>query len=387
MDLHQVATINRAPSGARFVLYGDSRPAYAVYMCRVLILFCLLQAPLFAVTAGENSPLTLHDLRVSLDLSIDGAKVTYKATLHNPSEEAHDCLLTLPKHLVPKAQQDGYTLKVAGIARKPEQADDLQWNITFDAGQQLELTWACTLTPINLPHAHPQGIRAIRIAVGHMRGFAGLPGEVTLTVDSAGMPPELFKAREGDTEVIKQPVEAHLEDFTYEWYAETWDAKRKELLAVLKDFTPAQRTHLNRSYTVTLVHLADLYALQDKHIELADTCETLATLQQQGGRAITHCGPAAKWRKHVPWQLLRMRALTESGQEAQDAAREAKDFMRTLWAAYLLARDEPQPFDHFDRARHGNYWDYDWDRTRTLYADALELLGESEQAGIVRETE
>ena len=356
-------------------------------MCRLLILFCLLQAPLLAVTVGDDSPLTLNDLRVSLDLSTDDAKVTYRATLHNPGEEAHEGLLTLPKHLVPQAQQDGYTLKVAGIARKPEQGDDFRWNVTFNAGQQLELTWSYTLTPIDLPHAHPQGLRAIRIAVGHMRGFAGLPREVSLTVDSAGMPPELFKARDGDTEVVKQPVEAHLEDFTYEWYAETWDAKRKDLIAVLEDFTPAQLTHLNRSYTVTLVHLADLYALKDMHTELADVCKTLATLQQQGGRAITHCGPAAKWRRHVPWQLLRVHALTESGQEAQQAAREAKDFMATLWAAYLAAREEPQPFDHFDRARHGNYWDYDWDRTRALYAEALELLGESEQARVVRETE
>jgi hypothetical protein len=60
--------------------------------------------------------------------------------------------------------------------------------------------------------------------------------------------------------------------------------------------------------------------------------------------------------------------------------------VRQRWQAYLDARDKRRPFDHFDAAKFGSYWDYDWDRTRELYAQVLEILGEEDAAADVRDT-
>ena len=127
--------------------------------------------------------------------------------------------------------------------------------------------------------------------------------------------------------------------------------------------------------------------MKQHHAELAEVCATLADLEATAGKAITHCGPWAEWRRHVPWELQRMHALAQSGKDAQQAATAAKTRMTKIWPVYLAARKKAQPFEHFDRRKYGNYHDYDWDRTRELYAAALELLGDAIAAQAVRDTE
>lgn len=354
-------------------------------MCRLLFFLCLIPAPLFAVSVGDKAALELTDLRAGITLSKDEATVTCKATVHNPSDEKLTSQLTLPNELVPEDQRKDYKLKVAGIPRASSTA--LRWSVDFEPGQRLEIAWVVTLNPVDLPHAHPLGLREVRVSLSHMRGYVALPERVHFTITAADMPVELFESRDSDTEKVDVEVDAHIEDFSYTWFAETWEAKRDALVAIREEFTESQRTHLNRSYTETLVHLADVYAMEDEHAALAEVCVTLTALEKSGRRAITHCGPWARWRKHVPWQLRRVEALQKAGEETKAAAQAAKEHLAVVWAAHLEAGKHPQPFERFDRSKYGNYWDYDWDRTRELYATALELLGENDAAQAVRDTE
>lgn len=348
-------------------------------MVRLLLLLCLFHAPLFAVSAGDKSPLELTELRVTIDLSTDGAAVTCKATLKNPGEVAHAAQLTLPRPAVPEEQRNGFTIKVAGISRESDSAETLQWQVAFESAQSVEVAWSYTLPAIDLPHTHPQGEREVRVALSHMQGFAAMPGTATCTVSSATVAAELFGGM--------ATHDISIEDYEYRWLARTWQASVDALQEVRNAFGEAQRTHLNRSYTETLVHLADLYSLKERNGDLAEVCETLAALEAQGGKPITHCGPWAEWRRHVPWELRRLHALTQAGKDGKEAATAAKNRMAVIWPVYLAAREKAQPFEYFDRAKFRNYHDYDWNRTRELYAAALELLGDVAAAQAVRDTE
>ncbi|MBZ0137141.1 MAG: hypothetical protein K8I27_12300 [Planctomycetes bacterium] len=356
-------------------------------MFRLIALMFAFHAPLFAVSVSGGSPLALTDLRVTIDLSTvetgPRATVTCKAVIHNPGAQAYGARISLPRDVVPENQREGYAIEVGGVTREPDDPDKFAWKVHFEADQQLIVTWSCTLIPTDLPHAHPLGLRSVRVELAHMRGYTELPEAVSVTVTAVGFPPALFGRTVGETGSKTIAVRSHPEDYVFQWYAETYESRTGSLAATLKAFTDAQRTHVNRSYTETLVHLADLYEFKGDKTSLAETCAVLAALETDAARVITHCGPWATWRKHVPWQLRRFAALGND----KAAANEAKLAMTAVWDEYLKAAAEAQPFEHFDRSRFGNYWDYDWARTRELYANALELLGDTEAAQAVRDTE
>jgi hypothetical protein len=356
-------------------------------MLRLLLLIMLLPAPLAAVTAEKGTPVRLHSLRVLLDLAggeAISARATCRATLHNPGAEAVALRISLPASLVPKDQHESFTLKLAGLPRKPDNPKHLRWDIEIPPGARMEATWTSNLRPVGLPHLHPLGKLAVRIELAHIRHFAALPDEVEFNVTTVNLPPELFDGLGRDI-----PVDGRIEDISFEWLASTFEDRRAALESVRGSFNDAQRNHLNRSYTGTLVDLADLYALKDLHEPLADTCNELARLEADAGTAITHCGPWAKWRKHVPWRLRQVQALRAAdaaGDLTKKATAEAKTHMAVLWPAYLDARERPRPFDHFNRRLHGGFGDYDWDRTRELYALVLELSGDATAAADVRDS-
>ena len=149
-------------------------------------------------------------------------------------------------------------------------------------------------------------------------------------------------------------------------------------------FREEQRTFENRSYTDTLIALTEVFRIAGDHQAVADTSETLAKLEAAAGKAITGCGPWASWRKYIPWQLRRLRALQALGQDAKDCATQCVTAVDPVWVAYGEAKTHPRPFDHFDATKFGNFWDYDWIATRDLFATALELSGDKDRAEQVR---
>lgn len=358
-----------------------ARRCYAIGMLRLLLILCLIHAPLSAVALAGDPTVSLSALRINLDVSTKSCSATCSATLHNGGDEAVTASLTFPETLVPKAEREAFPLKIAGIERQGA----LRWDVVIESGQSVEVTWSLAVQPVNLPYAHPQGLLEYRIPLAHMRGYTELPKTMTITVTPVGIDAELFLIKIGRQTQVE--IGSHIEDHTVTRCAESWQTCRDRLETLLKDTDETRRTHTNRSYTETLVHLADLYTLRDHHELLAEVCESLAALEASGGVVINHCGPWAKWRRHVPWQLRRMHALKAAGKDETQAARDAVASVADVWAAHLAAHEKAQPFDHFDRKRFGAYWDYDWPRTRELYADALEILGDAKAAETVRELE
>jgi hypothetical protein len=333
-------------------------------MLRVLVIGFLLCSPLLAADPGDDSTLVLETLRVEIVVNGDSADITTRATVHNPGEAA-SFTLTLP-------DTAGRNLTINGESGA---------ELNLAADQRAELSWQSTRAATLLPHLHPLGTRRLTVPLSHMKGYASLPATVQITLSHPDLPAELFSP------ATDQPVDGRVADVQLDWRASTHADKLAELLKRLAGFDERQRTHLNRSYTATLVHLADIYTLAQDHTAMAEVCEKLAALEVEGQAAITHCGPWANWRRHVPWQLRRLAAVQAAGLDAAPAAAAARDAMAAIWKARGAAHDMARPFDYFDAVKFGNYWDYDWDQTRALYAQALEVLGDDAAAAAVREAE
>jgi hypothetical protein len=224
---------------------------------------------------------------------------------------------------------------------------------------------------------HVLGQWRIELPLGRIRGFAGYPDDMAVAIHWRGIDPECFDANPEPTSMqFTVPVTEQPDDFTFEWRAGSVDQGLAQLRKRLDEVTEATRRHDNRVYTETLVALAEVAALKGDHSLVAETCATLARLESDASRAITHCGPWAKWRKHVPWQLRRIEALEEAGADARQAAASAVTELKSLMQAYEKSKEKARPFEDFEPERFGNYWDYDWPRVNTLYARAQELAAE-----------
>jgi hypothetical protein len=359
-------------------------------MPRLLCLIVLLCPPLWAVAPERGSSLALES--AALELKLQGAEggvsaeVECRLTIINTGA-AGDFRLSLPDDLIPSAQHEGFRLRLDGEAIKPDSHESraFHWKLRLDADAKHELAWSCTCGTTLLPQAHPLGRRRLRVRLSHLRGYAALPETLPVTLVYTALAPELFGQAAATPLNLQHTAGKQIEDFSFTWFAAGLADKTAALLALRDSFNEPQRTAANRSWTATLADLADVQALAGEHAALASTCETLAKLERDSGKAITHCGPGAQWRRYVPWELRRLAALEAAGADAKDCARAAKAMMQARWPAYLEARGKPRPFDHFDVATFGSYWDYDWPRTRELYARALEILGEADAARLVKE--
>jgi hypothetical protein len=348
----------------------------------LLTLFC---APLLAVAPEAGSTLALESATVEITLAPEkdsvSMTVSQRLTIRNTGD-ATDFNLGLSDGLVPQKLHDSVVLKAGLEELKPAHSKGrFTWTIRVEGAVDLE--WTITGGTTRLPHVHPLGTRELTVPLTHLRTYTALPEGFTITVNHAGLPGELF-GREDDTAfTVQHAAGARVQDFNLSWFASTLQDKRAGLASTLETFKDKHPTAENRLYTTTLAHAVDLAALAGDDEAVAAHCETLAALETQSGHAITLCGPWAEWRRYVPWQLLRLRALEALGRDTADCAKLAVAAMAERWAAYLKAKAAARPFDEFDAGKFGSYGDYDWKATRELYRRALEINGDVEAAAAV----
>lgn len=368
-------------------------------MVRLLLIMALFASPLPAVSP-EFTTRVDHDLRVEsaavrahLDEGLR-AEITVTFTIINHVDELDAAgelsfELVLPADVIPGDQREDFAITSPDRELPPTRLVDGEFRcgVTLAENQRLTVTWSWSTATTRLPHEHPLGRRMFRVPLQYVKAFTELPGRLDAEITYSGLPDELFgldEPPEGNAINAGVSVEGKFKNFEFRFLDGTLRAKRDELAARLDEFSEEQRTPENQSYTEMLALLSELHELAGDHTAYADACARLAALEQEAGRAISHCGPWARWRKYVPWVLRRAGANKAAGREVDAAS--AKAAVTDCWAAYLAARDKRRPFDHFDAAKYGAYWDYDWDRTRELYAEILDLLGEEDAAARVRET-
>ena len=356
-------------------------------MFRLICLLTLFCAPLLA----EETNFVVREVGVDVRLTQpEGSGVTAavscKLSVRNDGVEAGTLQLAIPMAPIPIAKEHVFIILIDGVATEPESdsSDIYRWSIQIEPAQSITLAWSYTAGTTLLPNLHPLGRRRLIVPLANLRTLGAMPEFVTIKVRHSGLPAALFRDSVLD---FTHPGGQRVQDFTFEWFATTIAEKRAQLEATRAGFNAKQQSAENRSYTLTLVQLADVLELADDYAALAKTCDTLARLEASGALPITHCGPGAIWRRYVPWCLRQLAAQEKTGDDTKQAASEARAIMEPRWKAYLHAKDTPRPFDQFDRKRFGNYWDYDWARTRELYARALEVLGDEKAAANVREAE
>lgn len=366
---------------------------------KMLIAILLLAPSLRAVTPVFDEPvdhrLELKSAEVRLRISRVDDEFTATATttfvVVNAGEDELDAHFRLPHSIVPEGEREGFKLEAAEAELPEHSLEDgnWRWQVTLAPAQRLQLSWTCTIDVPRMPQDHPLVHRFVRVPFQYVRGFARLPDEISVEVRYDELPHELF-GRSGPPEggAIQSRIEVResLPNAEFRFFERTPADMETRLRERLDGFDEEQMTADNRSYTDTLVHLYDVLKLRGDQPAMAEVCAMLAELEEASGRALTLCGPWARWRSHVPWVLCRFASLRETGANAEEAAEDAVAVMKVRWPVYLAARDERRPYDHFDAAKYGNYWDYDWDRTRELYAEALALLGQEARAQDVRES-
>lgn len=329
-----------------------------------LLLILLCCAPLYAVELVRQGDATLHVQEIQGAIALaqddDGIEAAYTLTLrlHNPGE-AGSFKLRLP-------QKTGTVVSLgAEELQAAPNADYSEWQIAFAGEQTLSVRCACKLPVHLLPHVHVRGKHSVEFPLHWIKGFGKYPRNATLTLRWGELPAAHFESAENEQR-ISHPVVRTPEAFAFEWYAATTEALLEENRARLDAFTDVQRRADNSAFTRTLVTLADLYELSGMQAELAEVCARLAALESEGGKAITHCGPWAKWRRHVPWPLRRYEALDEAARA--EYAAEALRETAPVWQAYQAAKQDLRPFRDFPVERFGNFHDYDWPRVEQLYA-------------------
>lgn len=345
------------------------------------LLLLIFAAPLQAL-AVQSPGIELHELRAEVVVSPhnDGiqAQCSMLLRLHNPGAEAQ-VALTLPLALDATLRQGD-----AALARQA-QAQSHRWQVSMAAGGTLDLSSSFRATAHRLPHLHVLGKWRVEFPLQQVSGFSRYPAAATLVLRWEKLPAELFGAAPDATHATySQTVRGAPARFKAEFLATTPAQRLAQVKSALAQVQPAQRTHDNHTYTAALVTLAELQALTADDAGCADTCAELSRLESTTVRVISHCGPWARWRKHVPWRLRHVAALARAGKATEAAAREAIAAVAALWRKYSQVRDQARPHADFSAGGFGSYWDYDWQGTRALYADALELAGEGDRAARVR---
>lgn len=351
---------------------------------KLALILLLLAAPVHAVTLmpGVGKPVVkITEIRAEIALGpeAEGIRAEYSCFLRLENPGANVAItLSLPKE--PAAQ-----LKLGSeVLTAVSGQDRTEWTLNLATGST-ELTCAWQLVPRKVSHLHVLGQWRVAFPLQRLRGFAAYPDAATLAVRWNKLDAALFGAPADATNVrFSHAISREPAAFTFEWFGATVQQRLAQVVAQRDAISDVQRNHDNRAYTEALVTLAELHALKNDHAAVAAVCATLMDLEAAAGRAITHCGPWAKWRKHVPWALRRVAALRDAGNATEAAAKAAVKATKSLWSDYQSARTETRPFEHFSPERNGNYWDYDWPRVRELLARALELAGEPDRAAAVR---
>ncbi len=354
---------------------------------RKLALVLLLCSPLGAVTFGGgpgDGILHVREIAAQISIHPEGeymrADYACALLLFNPGEGGEFRLLDTAPDV--ELSVDGRRL--LGERR---QGGRTEWRVQIPSQGTLRVVSASRLSPRRLPQTHVLGVWRVEVPLARVRGFAATPVSAAVSLHWRDIPAECFGALPGESSRRMTLDFTEQKNEPLEWKAIS-SAQRKEELRVVIDATEEdRRTHDNRLYTEALVTLAEVLWLRGEHEQVAKVCAELTRLEEAGGAAITHCGPWARWRRHVPWPLQRLEALDAAG-KATEAAAGIVAQVTPVWEAYTRAKAQPRPFDDLGPARFGNYWDYDWHRTARLYARALELSGKPEQAAaIIKEHE
>ena len=354
-------------------------------MLRLYVLLALLATPVLAFAPESGATRKLEAATIEIDIKLvedtPAVSVTHRLTIRNTGEAA-DFTLSLADHLVPEKSHNTFMVRIGDAEQKPALIDR-RFECTIHVGGTAQIEWTTSGGATSLPHVHPLGKRELTVRLVHLRSYAALPANIGIVVTHEGLSGELFGRQDDAPFTLEHPAGTRLQDFNLSWFASTLPNKRAELGKTLESFKDKQPGADNRLYTTTLAHLVDLALHAGDNEAVAAHCETLATLEVASSMAITLCGPWAEWRRYVPWQLLRLRALEALGRDTTECAKLAVTVMTERWPAYLKAKAAARPFDEFDVAKFGSYWDYDWQTTRTLYARALEITGDTDAAAAV----
>ena len=393
----------------------------------LIVLALSLAAPLGALTpspgarADPKLAVRLERVEVSLTVSRTSAAIRAVWTLHNRGE-AIELQVGLPR-AGNRAAVTGFSARVDGIqvaefdttltALLDEQAETDKerkvarkraerrarhwyvWTLALGAGARTVVEVEYAAPTVLDAISHPLGRRSIDFDLTTDAAWSGTVGTTEITVRLAGLAPEQVLAKECLPAAIEWPVDdegapgtlvlkfADVEpthDLRVVFVDTTAKARRTELEKVLAAFKPAQQIAENKAYLRALVELAEVREIQKETEAALEMYQKLAGLEIATGRAVSFCGPWATWRKYVPWCLRQLEALDSLGRldEAKSCAEESSAFARERWLAYREASGKRRPFENFDSRKYGNYWDYDWERTRRLYIRSLELLEDEE---------
>lgn len=345
------------------------------------LLLLIFAAPLQAL-AVQSPGIELHELRAEVVVSPHNESIRAQCSmllrLHNPGAQAQ-VTLTLPLALDATLKQGD-----TALARQA-QAQSHLWQVNMAAGGTLDLSSSFRVTARHLPHLHVLGKWRVEFPLQQVAGFSRYPAAATLVLRWDKLPPEQFGAAPDDTHAsYSQAIRGTPARFNAEFLATTPAQRLAQVQSALAQVQPPRRTHDNHTYTSALITLAELQTLAADNAGCAETCAELARLESAAGRVISHCGPWARWRKHVPWRLRHVAALARAGKANEAAAREAIAGVSALWRQYSQVRDQARPHADFAAGGFGSYWDYDWQLTRALYADALDLAGERDLAARIR---
>jgi hypothetical protein len=219
------------------------------------------------------------------------------------------------------------------------------------------------------------GRYSLRVPLQHMKGWAALPTSFTVSIEYNGLSPELFDRESEGSFNLEHSAAEGARDFVLSFKARTRKGLQDDARRSIESVKEADRTAANTRYTAALVDLADALRADNDREALLDTLTRLQALEASGGKAITHCGPWAPWRRYVPWSLQRMELLETMGRakDAAAVATEAASALLTTLESQAVAASKPRPHEHFDEAKLGRYYDYDWDRTRKLFEHAQTL--------------
>ncbi len=359
-------------------------------MTRLLLIIALLPVLLLAAPLGAVAPVVEKDATCLVSVSQASVKIVLAAGDESWREgDPLSCDITVTLQLT--AADDA-----ALVAELPcPTAADISSNRGYLNDQHLPaerldkaLRWAFTVPTGGATFAWTRvtkltrvmgddmfGRYSLRVPLQHMKGWAALPKSFTVSVEYSGLSPELFDREAAGSFSLEHSVAEGMRDFALSFKARTRKGLQDDARHAIESVKEADRTAGNTRYTAALVDLADALRADTDSEALLDTLTRLQALEVSGGKAITHCGPWAPWRKYVPWSLQRMELLEAIGRakDAAAVAAEAATALQSTLELQAVAAGKPRPHEHFDEAKLGRYYDYDWDRTRKLFEHAQTL--------------
>lgn len=354
-------------------------------MTRLLAILLLLAAPLGAVAPvvekGATCTVSISEASVKIALAGGGkgwregdpvsCDVTVSLKLSAPQDT--DIVVELP---CPNASDitgnRGFLNDQHLPAERLEKA--LRWTFTVSAGGTT-FAWTRVAKLTRVMGDDMFGRYHLRVPLQHVKGWTAMPASFAVAIEFGGLRPELFDRETEGPIALEHTVTEGARDFALSFKARTRKGLQEDARRAIESVKESDRTAANTRYTAALVDLAEALRADDDREALLDTLTRLQTLEAGGGKAITHCGPWAPWRKYVPWSLQRMELLEAMGRtkDAAAVAAEAAAALQPTLELQAVAAGKPRPHEHFDEGKLGRYYDYDWDRTRKLFEHAQSL--------------